>query len=39
MSGSGFGAFAFAPIAEFLVGKFDWHETLVFIGAIIIQCV
>ncbi len=38
MSGSGFGAFAFAPISQILISNFDWQTTLVVLASVILQC-
>lgn len=38
MAGSGVGAFAFAPLLEYLIGKFDWRYTMVIEASIILQC-
>jgi MCP family monocarboxylic acid transporter-like MFS transporter 12 len=38
MAGSGVGGFAFAPILEYLIGKFGWKYAVVIMGAIILQC-
>ena len=38
MCGSGFGAFAMAPISTILLAKFDWKITQVVFGALILHC-
>jgi MFS family permease len=38
MAGSGMGAFAMAPIVEYFVREFEWNITMIFIGAVTLQC-
>ena len=38
LAGGGVGAFVFAPLTEYLLTKFDWKITNMFIGALVAQC-
>uniref|UniRef100_A0A1B6DMD7 Major facilitator superfamily (MFS) profile domain-containing protein n=1 Tax=Clastoptera arizonana TaxID=38151 RepID=A0A1B6DMD7_9HEMI len=37
--GSGFGAFAFAPLAQFLLSNFKWQEANLILSGIIFSCI